>query len=180
MLVQLDQIAKLVSRLSTARGEALVAAFNPAFEEFEINTGPRIAMCMAQFAHETGGFQWFSELGDADYFTKYDFNSSLGNDQKGDGLKYKGEGPIQITGKYNYTKVGEALGLDLLNHPELMKDLIISSRASCWWWKSHHLNEIADINSLDSFKRITRVINPGLNGWTERARYWAIAKTVWV
>ena len=44
----------------------------------------------------------------------------LGNDQPGDGFKYRGRGPIMLTGKDNYKKYGDAVGVDLVNNPDLM------------------------------------------------------------
>ncbi|RXJ61081.1 calcium-binding protein [Halarcobacter anaerophilus] len=45
----------------------------------------------------------------------------LGNTVQGDGVKYHGRGFCQLTGKTNYIKSGDFLGLDLLNNPELAK-----------------------------------------------------------
>ena len=88
-----------------------------------------------------------------------------GDAASGDGWKYRGRGLIQITGKDNYRDAGEALGLPLLEEPELLEDLVHAADAAGWFWKSHGLNRFAsNINDC------TRAINGGLNGLPDRMR----------
>jgi predicted chitinase len=54
------------------------------------------------------------------YGSGYTGNSRLGNTEPGDGLRYIGRGPIQLTGKYNYEKYGKLAGYDIVSNPELM------------------------------------------------------------
>jgi putative chitinase len=45
-------------------------------------------------------------------------------------------------------------------------------QSACWWWKNRGLNEIADIDTEDSFKAMTKKINGGLNGYPDRLARW--------
>ncbi|SKA81139.1 Predicted chitinase [Thiothrix eikelboomii] len=86
-----------------------------------------VAYLLATAHHESDKFRSYREYGDADYFKKmYDIEGSrpkkareLGNLTPGDGAKFAGGGPSQLTGRKNYQKQGNKLGLDLLNNPEL-------------------------------------------------------------
>jgi putative chitinase len=147
-------------------------------QEVNIDTPARQAAFLAQVAHETGGFQWFRELGNQAYFTKYDGRADLGNTQPGDGARYRGRGFIQITGRTNYTHAGQALGLDLVNQPQLAETPEIGARIAAWFWNSRGLNALADQADDEAFKSITRRINGGLNGLDDRRAYYARAQSV--
>lgn len=84
-------------------------------------------------------------------------------------------GLIQITGFYNHKNCGKALGLDLVNEPELLTIPENACRSAAWFWKTHGCNELADISN---FSRITKVINGGFNGAEERAKFYSICKKV--
>lgn len=95
------------------------------------------------------------------------YANRLGNGDaaSGDGWKYPGRGLIQVTGKDNYRDAGEALGLPLLEEPELLEEPVHAADAAGWFWKSHGLNRFAsNINDC------TRAINGGLNGLPDRMR----------
>jgi putative chitinase len=104
-------------------------------------TGEELAAFLAQTKHESIKFSTTIEQGSDKYFDKYEpsteLGKKLGNTQKGDGKKFKGRGYIQITGRSNYTQVGKALGLDLLNNPELLEIPENAAKASIWWWKNN-------------------------------------------
>ncbi len=100
------------------------------------------------------------------------YGGRMGNDPEGsgDGWRYRGRGPIQTTGKENYTRCGAGLGLPLLHEPELLLEPGHGARSAAWYWSTKGCDEIAgDINA------VTRKINGGLHGLNERRRYLASA-----
>ena len=99
----------------------------------------------------------------------------MGNPVVGDGSKYRGRGLIQITGRANYKACGEALGLDLINHPELLEKPQHACMSAAWFWSSRGLNTLAD---ADKFDTITRRINGGQNGAADRQALYARALEV--
>ena len=137
-----------------------------AMDEYEINTPDRQAAFLAQVAHESGQLRYVRELwGPTPAQQKYEGRANLGNTEPGDGYRYRGRGLIQITGRFNYADCGEALGLDLIEHPELLELKVNAARSAAWFWKDRGLNELADSGD---FKTITRRINGGMNGYDER------------
>jgi len=144
----------------------LAPYLNDAMEQYEINTLQRQAMFLAQTAHESDGFQTTQEYGSGKI---YEGRQDLGNDHAGDGMKYKGRGLLQITGRFNYQKVGEALGVDFVNTPELLQLPGWACKSAGWFWAVHKLNELAD---KGRFTDITKVINGGQNGAASRHDYY--------
>jgi putative chitinase len=142
------------------------------FPQYEVNTNQRIAAFLGQCAVETGGFQWYHELGPAFYFNKYEpktrIGKALGNTQKGDGYRYRGKGLLMLTGRSNYAAVGAALGIDIVNHPELVEGPQYAVLISLYFWSSHNLNVLADGWQLSM---ITKRVNGGYNGLPQRLHY---------
>ncbi|CAF0997669.1 unnamed protein product [Adineta steineri] len=103
-------------------------------------------------------------------------NCDASNSQEGDGKKFKGRGPIQLTGRANYKEAGKALQLDFINHPEKVKTREVGFRTSVWFRKKHKLNALVDKNTLESFRMITKRINGGSRGQVDREKYWVKAK----
>jgi putative chitinase len=101
--------------------------------------------------------------------------ADLGNTAAGDGSKYRGRGLIQITGRANYAACGEALGIDLINHPELLEQPQHACMSAAWFWATKGLNTLADAGD---FERITRRINGGFNGQADRLKLWVKASEV--
>jgi putative chitinase len=133
-----------------------------------ITNAKRQAAFLAQVGHESGGLHWLVELwGPTATQLRYETRYDLGNVAPGDGYKYRGRGLIQLTGRENYRKGGQALGVDLINNPELLGEPGLACRSAGWYWKSHGCNELADAGD---FEAVTRRINGGLNGYAyERA-----------
>jgi putative chitinase len=151
------------------------APLDAAMAEFEINTTARRAAFIAQLAHESGEFRYVRELASGE---AYEGRRDLGNTEPGDGIKFKGRGLIQITGRNNYRECSEALFNDpdyLLDDPAILEQPGPACRSAAWFWKSRGLNELADAGD---FRRITRIINGGYNGLKDREQYYARAQAV--
>lgn len=83
----------------------------------------------------------------------------------GDGWRFRGRGLIQVTGRDNYRRCGDALGIDLLAAPEALESPLYAALSAGWYWDLHQLNALADVRSTEA---ITRRINGGLNGLADR------------
>lgn len=166
--------AELASMMphGASRASIFATALTAAMAEFEIDTPRRQAAFLAQLAHESGSLKYVKELADG---RGYEGRKDLGNTSPGDGVKYKGRGLIQVTGKANYRACGLALGLDLLASPELLETPENASRSAGWFWKWKSLNQHAD---LDRFGALTRAINGGFNGLDDRIQHWLRCRKV--
>jgi putative chitinase len=133
--------------------------------------GVELAQFLAQCAHETGDFAHLEELGGNRYLAKYDPSvnpakaRALGNTEAGDGAKYKGRGFIQITGKANYATAGQALGIDLVNNPELAAKPDVAAKIAVWYWQNRVAPYVQDFSDT---RGVTKRINPGLQGLQDR------------
>ena len=153
-----------------SRVQEFLEPLNAAMREFHINTPVRQAAFLAQIAHESGELRYVKEIASG---AAYEGRKDLGNTQSGDGMRYKGRGLIQITGRNNYAECGKAMGVDLITNPELLETNDLACRSAAWFWASRGLNDLAD---KGDFKRITKRINGGYNGLKERQAYYARAK----
>jgi putative chitinase len=96
-----------------------------------------------------------------------------GPEASGDGFKYRARGLIGVTFRDNYRLAGKAIGLPLLDQPELLEQPEYAALSAAWFWWDRGLNELADAGLFDS---ITRKVNGGGNGAAERRALWATAK----
>lgn len=170
----LDDITRIIPN-GGLRAGVFLEPLNAAMAEFGIDTPLRQAAFLAQVAHESGGLRYVRELASGE---AYEGRADLGNSQTGDGVRFKGRGLIQITGRSNYRDCSIALfgyADRLLSEPTLLEQPNMAARSAAWFWKRHNLNELADANS---FRAITRAINGGFNGLTERLAYYARAREV--
>lgn len=93
-----------------------------------------------------------------------------GPEASGDGWRYRGRGLLQITGRAQYQRCGAALGLPLVEQPDLLALPEPAVLSAAWFWQVNGLNELADAGD---FEAIARRINGGLNGLAERRALWA-------
>ena len=170
--VSLAQLKRIMPNLSDAKAQQYLPYLNQAMAEQGINTPQRQSAFLAQLAHESGELKYMEEIASG---SAYEGRRDLGNTQPGDGVRFKGRGPIQLTGRANYAAASQALGIDLVNHPERAADPDVGFRIATWFWKTHGLNQLAD---QGNFSEITHRINGGYNGADSRNRYWATAKSV--
>jgi putative chitinase len=192
-----------VMPLAAKAPDAVVAALDAAMRRFGIDTPARMAAFCAQLAHESGQLQrwtenlsyrwprlrqvfpkYFPSDADARPFDRQPerianrvYANRMGNgpETSGDGWRYRGRGPIQLTGKANYRACGEAIGVDLVADPDLLATPEPGCLAAAWFWARNGLNALADAGD---FVTITRRINGGLAGLAERREFWERAKSV--
>ena len=141
-----------------AVGEVLAATL----DSYAINTRLRIAHFLGQTCHESAGFRTTEEFASGE---NYEGRLDLGNTKQGDGVRYKGRGLLQLTGRANYKTFGALLGVDLEGNPELAAEPVQSLRIACEFWKEKKLNPFCD---SDDIVEVTRRINGGKNGLVER------------
>lgn len=145
--------------------------------EYEINTALREAHFWAQAAHETGGFRFMHEIwGPTDAQKRYEGRKDLGNTEPGDGKLFAGRGIFQLTGRANYKKYGDIIGIDLIADPDKAADPEIALRIACEYWKARKINVCAD---QDDIVAVTKKINGGTNGIADRRTCLAVAKKMW-
>ncbi|UGT93058.1 hypothetical protein LTS72_06970 [Mycobacterium ostraviense] len=169
-----EQLRQIMPTLSPEKAAQYLPMLDKAMAEAQINKPQRRAAFLAQLAHESGELKWFEEFADG---SAYEGRTDLGNIQPGDGPRFKGRGPIQITGRSNYTRAGQALGVDLANNPDLAARPDIGFRIAQWYWTTHNLNILAD-GGPANFDDITRAINGGLTNKADRDQYYATALRV--
>jgi len=175
------QLQKIMPALAAARRQLYLPHLNAAMRASGIGaTLLRTAAFVAQLAHESGEFRWMEEIwgptpAQLRYEPPSDLAERLGNTEAGDGERFKGRGPIQITGRFNYAKYGALLGRDLVAEPALAAAPELAFATAGLFWQTNGLNALAD---AEDFVKITRRINGGTNGLADREKYYAQAKTV--
>jgi|GEM_PF-430044 len=87
-----------------------------------------------------------------------------GDEESGEGYRYRGRGLIQLTGKRNYQRFSEWMEDDVVARPDLVASRY-AVESAVYYWSENDLNALAD---LDDVKRVTRRINGGLNGLEDR------------
>ena len=175
---------------STANATKFMDFINATCDKYAINTPIRQLCFLAQVGHESGSLFYTEELASG---AAYEGRKNLGNTQPGDGIKFKGRGLIQITGRNNYKAVGDALGTDFIKSPTLLggknvnncndTQLKNAAMSAGWFWNSRNLNAIADTinidlpidkgNNLSNFVLLTKKINGGTNGLPDRLNRYA-------
>lgn len=153
------------------RAEEFALCANVHFPAYGVMDTPlRLAHFMPQLAHESDGFNAMEEYASG---KAYEGRADLGNTQPGDGVRYKGHGPIQITGRANHREYGRILGIDFERHPNLLTYPSIGLIGALAYWKKKDLNTYAD---RDDILTITKRINGGTNGLNDRQVRYALAR----
>ncbi len=163
-----------VTGLTPQRAALWADPVSAAMDEWGVDTPARQAAFLAQVGHESGSFRYTAEIwGPTAAQSRYEGRKDLGNTQPGDGSRYRGRGPIQLTGRKNYQLLSDALGVDFVSHPELLELPVQGARAAGWFWQTNGLNDFAD---RGDFEGLTRRINGGLNGLEDRTLRWTQAR----
>jgi putative chitinase len=160
---------KLGATIDRAQELALAAVVHfPAYGIMD--SEQRLAHFMAQLVHESGSFRYMEEIASGQ---AYEGRANLGNTEPGDGKRFKGRGPIQVTGRANYRTFGRKIGIDIERHPEIAGIPSIGLHLALEYWKDRKLNERAD---ADDVLGITKRINGGTNGLEDRKAHLAKIK----
>lgn len=173
---------------SLDRAELYVAAVNKCLYTFRLDTPVRMAAFLAQVGHESASLRYTSELASGHAYTG---RADLGNtDSKAIALAraggedtgpfYKGHGLIQITGYTNHLAYSRWMYGDArcAHKPLLLTEVPDAVLSAGWFWNSRKLSELADLNTDDAFRIITRRINGGTNGMADRKTRWKLCKKV--
>ena len=151
-----------------------------AMRRYGITSPKERAHFLAQCAHESGGFRWKKEFASG---KAYEGRKDLGNTQPGDGVKFKGRGYIQITGRANYTKYNNYLKsigskADILSNPAQLETDYFAADSACYWWKylSRNISGLTVGTTPADVQRVTKRVNGGTNGLADRQtkfnKYW--------
>ncbi|HLN25617.1 MAG TPA: glycoside hydrolase family 19 protein [Patescibacteria group bacterium] len=167
-----DQLTTIMPYATKANIALFTQPINDTFDAFSIDTPLRQACFLAQIGHESGSLRYVRELASGE---AYEGRADLGNTQPGDGVRFKGRGLIQITGRTNYQTCGAALGLDLLSDPTQLEQPEYAAKSAGWFWGVRNLDALAD---QANFKLITRRINGGYNGFADRVTFYVMARKV--
>jgi predicted chitinase len=168
--------------LSLQEYEQLLPYVRASLAACECVNEDRVAMWFAQIGHESMGLKYFEEIADG---SAYEGRTDLGNTQPGDGKRYKGRGPIQLTGRTNYTQVS-AWAADhhyvdsptkFVDSPEMLGTWEWGFLGTDWYWvvARPKINAMSDAGDIEG---VTKAINGGLNGLEDRCHRYERAKQV--
>ena len=185
-----EHLAAIAGR-TTALMPALADWMNTLCPSYEIDTAREYGHFLAQACHETDHFKTLREYASG---SAYEGRADLGNTQAGDGIRFRGRGIFQTTGRANYLQLGIKKGRrDLfINTPELLEQPEYAVWSACEFWKTRGLNGVANHADTDVLKKkyrgniidvspveyISLTINGGYHGMEERKKYYAPAQQV--
>jgi putative chitinase len=161
---------------------------------YDINTPQRMAYWLATIAHESARLSkleedlnysagrlaqiWPGRFGPGkaeprDYahqpakLASFVYANRMGNGppETFDGWTYRGRGPIQLTGRDNYSAAAAGIHADIVRFPELVIEPPVGAMTAAWFWTTHGLNELAD---EDDFEGAVRRVNGGLTNYEDR------------
>jgi len=191
-MITKDQLQSFFEDTDEEIIDSFVEPLNKAMEHFEINTPQRIAMFLAQVGHESAGLtatkenlnyrastllkvfpRYFHDNDPADYEHKpekianlvYSNRMGNGDEDSGDGYKFRGRGLIQLTGHDNYNSFAHSMGMGIDEAVLYLEGPEGAAMSAAWFWNSRHLNAVADAGDV---VKATKLINGGTIGLEER------------
>lgn len=188
-----NQLKAIVPGIKPGNLQVYTDQLNIFMPKYDITTPARICPFLANIAEESGSFNYTREIASG---AAYEGRHDLGNNQPGDGERFKGRGLIQLTGRGVYEWCSRALYKDrrLIDTPELLEQPAPATESACWFWKEvKNLNLIADSPdtfvhtrtaknggqlTYGRFEWIVFLINGGQNGLAHRQVFYNRAKTV--
>ena len=202
MKVTLEQLCNFFEDTDDFVLEKFVGPINQIIEDFDINTPKRLSMFLAQVGHESGGLtklhenlnykaarlsqifpKYFRDVDPDDYANNPEaianrvYASRMGNgdEDSGDGYRFRGRGAIQLTGRSNYTACGADLEVDLINNPDWLETPEGAIMSAAWFWDQHDLNDWADKSDVTT---VSKKINGGTIGLEDRKELFEEALTI--
>ena len=199
--VSVDILQQLCPKTKRSVLEMYAEPIHEVAEYYDMYQNPnRIAGFIAQIAHESGGFNFVKEnlnygaKGLMNTFKKYFPTEDLakeyerkpekianrvyanrmgnGDENSGDGYKFCGRGLIQLTGRNNYTKFAEDLGISIEETVQYLETPAGAVSSAGWFWDQNNLNQYCDKND---FVTLTKRINGGTIGLEDRKHHYELA-----
>jgi predicted chitinase len=162
-------VAKLFPQTPIKNIEINLPYILRALESDQLIDKHMVLMALATIRSETASFRPINEYesryntsGLSHPFDLYDMRSDLGNKDYPDGEKFRGRGFIQLTGRFNYTKYSNSLGLgeDLVQHPEKANDPDIAAKLLARFLKDKEAG-IRRALANNDLKTARRLVNGG-------------------
>lgn len=181
-MIDIETLARIAGRAANDNMRSVLAGLDACGAEAGLDRPHRLAQYLAQLGHESQGFLYDREVwGPTRAQAGYEGRADLGNTAPGDGSRYRGRTGIQITGRANAKAFRDwcrAAGLnppDFEASPEKMNTDPWEGLGPIWYWMTRDLNRYADIGDIEN---VTRVINGGKNGLSDRIDRYARAALV--
>lgn len=200
-MVTLDLLTHMCPKTKVSVLEGYLEPLNTVAEYYEMNENPaRLAGFLAQTAHESGGYTAikenlnYSAKGLRGTFGKYFLNDDIanqyakkpekianrvyanrmknGDENSGDGFRFRGRGLIQLTGRDNYTRFAEALDMSLEDTVRYLETPNGAVASAGWFWDNNKLNQYCDSGD---FVTLTKRINGGTIGLEDRKHHYELA-----
>ena len=200
-MVTLDLLTHMCPQTRSSILEGYIEPLNTVAEYYEMNINPaRLAGFLAQTAHESGGYtaikenlnysakglmgtfkKYFPTEDIANQYAKkperianrvYANRMSNGDESSGDGYRFCGRGLIQLTGRANYTKFANDLGMSLEETVAYLETPNGAVSSAGWFWDNNKLNQYCDSGD---FVTLTKRINGGTIGLEDRKHHYDIA-----
>ncbi|MBX3465123.1 MAG: hypothetical protein KF830_18285, partial [Planctomycetes bacterium] len=190
LTITAEHLAAIAGR-ATPLMPALAEWMNRLCPAYEIDSAQEYSHFLAQACHETDHFRTLREYASG---RAYEGRQDLGNTRPGDGVRFRGRGIFQTTGRANYLQLGVRKGRrDLfVDTPELLEQPEHAVWSACEFWQTRGLNDIANHADTDVLKKkfkgalldtspveyISYTINGGNRGLEDRKKFYAIARQV--
>ncbi len=203
-MITVELLQKICPKTKASVLEKFLVPLNDTVEYYEMTQNPkRLAAFLAQIAHESGGFNFvqenlnYSAKGLMTTFKKYFpteelakqyerkperianrvYASRMGNgdENSGDGWKFRGRGLIQLTGRHNYTRFAEGLEMSIEDTVAYLETPSGAVSSAGWFWDNNDLNKYCDSGD---FVTLTKRINGGTIGLADRQHHYEIALKV--
>ena len=200
-MVTLDLLTHMCPQTNSSILEGYLEPLNTVAEYYDMNVNPaRLAGFLAQTAHESGGYttikenlnysakglmgtfkKYFPSEDIANQYAKkpesianrvYANRMSNGDESSGDGYRFCGRGLIQLTGRANYTKFANDLGMSLEETVAYLETPNGAVSSAGWFWDNNKLNQYCDSGD---FVTLTKRINGGTIGLEDRKHHFDIA-----